>query len=139
MAGTKPPRWLRVFNQGSLERVEQLFSPALVLHFADTLLPATPPSLPGVRQLVTLLRTAFPDLTFTLQAQAGQGQTHAYTWAARGTHRGPFMRVRATGRAVAFPGRFLMRLEEDKIVELWIRMNLLPVLSQLGMAPGGTR
>lgn len=130
------PRWLKAFNKGDLAALDDLFAPELLTHFSDTLLRAPTPGLRGLKQFVAFLRTAFPDLTFTQQSQAGQGKTQVYTWAARGTHRGPFMRVRATGRRVAFPGRFMMRYDENgKVVQLWSRTSLLGVVSQLGMGP----
>ena len=130
------PKWLRAFNKGDLAALDDLFAPSLLTHFSDTLLRAPASGLPGLKQFVAFLRTAFPDLTFTLQSEVGQGKTYVYTWAARGTHRGPFMRVRATGRRVAFPGRFMMRHDENgRVVQLWSRTSLLGVVSQLGMGP----
>jgi predicted ester cyclase len=129
-------RWIKAFNRGDLAAVDALFSPTLLTHYSDTLLRAPPPGIPGLKQFLSFLRTAFPDLTFTVQSASGQGKTHVYTWAARGTHRGPFMRVRATGKRVAFPGRFMMRHDDEgRVGELWARTSLIGLVSQLGMAP----
>jgi len=135
---TPRPRWLKAFNRGDPRGIEELFDPSMVMHFADSFLPSPPHGLAGLNQVLTLLRTAFPDLTFTLESQAGQGKTHVYNWGATGTHTGPFLRVRATGRRVAFPGRFLMRHDDaGRVVELCARMHLAAVVSQLGMGPKG--
>jgi predicted ester cyclase len=105
------------------------------LHFSDNLLPPPPPGLAGVKHLMASLWTAFPDLKLTISAESGQGRTRVYTWVAHGTHKGPLMQVRATGKRVRFPGRFMMRHEDERIAELWTRTSLLSLISQLGMAP----
>jgi predicted ester cyclase len=135
MARKRMPQWLTAANTGDWAALDSTFAPAVVVHYNETLLPPLAPGVAGVKQILSTLRTAFPDLKLTIAAEAGQGQTRVYTWAARGTHRGPLLRVHATGRPVAFPGRFMMRYEQGRVVELWIRMGLIAILSQLGMAP----
>ena len=96
--------WLRAFNKGPIDALDTIFAQHLVMHFSDNLIPSPPPSLEGLKEFLTLLRTAFPDLKFTPQSAAGQGRTQVFTWAARGTHAGLFMRIKPTGRKVAYLG-----------------------------------
>jgi len=127
---------MAVFNRGDVAAIDRMFSSAALVHFGDWFLRPSRAGVPGLRQLLSTLRTAFPDLKFTLQSEIGQGRTHVYRWAARGRHLGPFIRVRATGRSVAFPGIFMVRLgDDDTIAELWVRTNLVRLVDQLGMGP----
>ena len=139
MARKRLPQWLVAANTGDWSALEASFAPDVVIHYHETLLPPLAPGVAGMKQILATLRTAFPDLKVSLVAEAGQGQTRVYTWAARGTHRGPLLRVHATGRRVVFPGRFMMRHEQGKVVELWVRMGLIAILTQLGMAPTPTQ
>jgi predicted ester cyclase len=51
-----------------------------------------------VRQLLTMLRAAFPDATFTLDQQVLDDKgTVAYVWSARGTRSGEVAGYPATG------------------------------------------
>src|SRR5574341_107875 len=95
--GAAPP-WLMAFESGAPEALDEVFARDLVLHFSDSLLKRLPEGLTGLRQLAALLKTAFPDLRWHVISVSGQAQTHVYTCSARGTHRGPFLRVQPTGR-----------------------------------------
>jgi predicted ester cyclase len=135
VTATRAPAWLRAFNRGDEAALEALFAPDVVVHSSERLLSCAPSGFSGVKELLSTLRTAFPDLKLALLGDVGQGQTRVYTFVGRGTHRGRFLRVRPTGRPVEFPGRFMMRFDEGKVVEMWIRTNLTGVVPQLGMAP----
>lgn len=122
------------FESGSPEALDEVFAHDLVLHFSDSLLKRLPNGLTGLKELAALLKTAFPDLRWHVITVSGQGQTHVYTSSARGTHRGPFLRVRPTGRPVSFPARFMIRAAGAPVVEMWIRSAFTTLLPQLGMA-----
>ena len=133
---SRPPGWLRAVNDGDGAALARLCAADLALHAHDPLLPALPPGAAGLVRWVETLRTAFPDLTLTLEAESGQGRTHVFTFRARGTHRGRLANLRPTGRPAAFVGRLMLRHDQaERIAEVWLRTNLASLMPQLGMGP----
>ena len=74
-----------VWNQGNLAAIDELFAPSYVRYD-----PAAPEAkgLAGFKQLVIRLRTAFPDLHFTLEEVIAEGDKVMSRALLRGTHRG---------------------------------------------------
>ena len=52
-----------------------------------------------------------------------------------GTHTGDFMGIAATGTQVKFPGMYMVRIKEGKIVEHWGEEDGVSLLTQLGAMP----
>jgi steroid delta-isomerase-like uncharacterized protein len=77
-------------------------------------------------------RRAFPDLAVTVLDQVAEGDMVATRWRARGTHRGPFAGVPATGRPVTITAIHLHRVAGGRLAEHWEAIDLLPLLRQLG-------
>src|SRR4051812_23454472 len=74
-----------VFNQGKLDRLDDLLSPSYELHDAA---PGTPEGKDAVKQIVTMFRGAFPDLHIDLEALICEGDLVAARSVMRGTHKG---------------------------------------------------
>ena len=111
--GTLHHRYLNeVLNGGNLALIDELVRPDHVDHFPPG------PDLHGpqaLRQFIGATRAAFPDLHLTLEDQIVVGDQVVARWTARGTHRGPFMGVPATGRAVVVSGLSLHFFVDDKM------------------------
>jgi steroid delta-isomerase-like uncharacterized protein len=121
-----------MFSEGNLGLIEQVASPDYRLH--------TPPNpivlgQEGLKQFVTLYRTAFPDLRFTLEEQVVEGDRVVTRWTARGTHSGPLQGIPPTGKVVEVTGMTLSRVVEGKMTEAWVNWDMLGLLQQLGVAP----
>jgi len=79
------------------------------------------------------LRAAFPDMHWTIQEQIAQGDKVLTRFEWTGTHRGAFLGVPATDRAVRVWGMVIDRLEGGKIKETRILMDTLGLMMQLGV------
>ena len=86
----------------------------------------------GAKQYVTMLRTAFPDLHFTIEDQIAEGDMVVTRWTARGTHKGSFQGVPATGREIRLMGTDIDRMTDGKVVECWAHVDELGLMQQLG-------
>ena len=74
-----------------------------------------PPGLEGVKRLIGMYRSAFPDIRFETGEMIGEGDTVAHRWTFTGTHRGALMGVEPTGRRVEVAGvARLPALEREK-------------------------
>jgi predicted ester cyclase len=76
--------------------------------------------------------TAFPDLEFTVDLVAAEGDLVATRWTATGTQRGEWQGIAPTDRQVTWQGTNIFRIECGQIVESWSEADHLGLLSQLG-------
>jgi steroid delta-isomerase-like uncharacterized protein len=124
------------FSTGDTAVLDELVAADCVDHGAP---PGWPAGLEGVRQFMAMMRGAFPDLRYEIEDQIAEGDKvlTRVTW--RGTHRGEFMGMPATGKQVAVAGMDLTRWSNGKAVEHWGVQDALGMLQQLGKipAPGG--
>jgi steroid delta-isomerase-like uncharacterized protein len=120
-----------VFNQGNLAVVDELIAEDFVTREAH---PAS--TLPGpeaIRTAATVLRTAFPDLHFTIEDLVAEGELVAGRLTMRGTHQGPLLGIAPTGRAVQQAQMHFMRFRDGKAVEHWAVRDDAGLLRQLGV------
>jgi predicted ester cyclase len=107
-------RWCEVISQNRLDRVEEIIAPDEIDH---ALPPGVPPGLEGVKQIFTLLHTAFPDLQIQIDDLIAEGDQVVGRITARGTHQGEFMGIAPTGKPVSFNAIDVVRIAGGKIVE----------------------
>ena len=79
-----------------------------------------------------LFFTAFPDLEFTVDLVAAEGDLAATRWTATGTQRGEWQGIAPTDREVTWQGTNVFRIECGQIVESWSEADHIGLLSQLG-------
>jgi predicted ester cyclase len=75
---------------------------------------------------------AFPNLEFTVDVIAAEGDMAASLWTATGTQNGEFQGIAPTGRDVTWNGINIFRIECGKIAESWGEANHIGLLAQLG-------
>lgn len=117
-----------VYNRGDLAVVDEVAASNLVIHVPSQDIHGRE----GAKQYVTALRAGFPDLHFTVEDQVAEGDMVVTRWTARGTHRGSFEGVPATGREVRLVGTDIDRLVGGKVVECWAQVDELGLMRQLG-------
>src|SRR5258707_13659194 len=94
--------------------------------------PGQQPGRDGLKAVILMTRAAFPDIEWVMDDMVAEGDTVAsrFTW--RGTHRSAFMGVPPTGKQITVTGMVVDRVVEGHLVESWILMNTLSLLTQLG-------
>ncbi len=123
-----------VWNQGKLAVIDDLIARSAIFH--DPNLPEGKFTAPeGYRQFVSIYRTAFPDLHFTIHDQVAENDTVVTRWSASGTNDGSLMGTSATHKYAFVQGVDINRYENGKIVEGWIIYDMLGLLQQLGVEP----
>jgi steroid delta-isomerase-like uncharacterized protein len=78
-----------LFNEGRVELVNELLHPEYVNHAPGW--PELPRGRDGVAVVVQAMRSAFPDLRYTIEDFIAQDGAVAVRTRARGTHRGEFL------------------------------------------------
>ena len=97
--------------------------------------PGQGPGLEGLKDVLRGMRSAFPDLIFAVQEQVSEGDKVATRFEWTGTHQGTFLGVPATGRFVRVWGMVIDRLEQGRIKDTRIIMDILGLMIQLGVVP----
>lgn len=120
-----------VLNAGRLEVIDEICAENYAGH-----VPGFPTNdREGDKQLVGMMRAGFPDLRFTMDDQIAEGDLVLHRLTARGTHRGEFMGIPATGRSVEVTGMNINRIENGRIAESWGVIDVLGLMQQLGVVP----
>ena len=119
-------------NTGNLERVDEVLAVDVIEHSP---LPGTDPGLEGFKQSIKILRTAFPDLHFTIDDMIAEGDLLAARYTMRGTYQGEFMGIPPTGKQVTFSSMEMNRIIDGKVAEHWFVADMLGLLQQLGAVP----
>lgn len=88
-----------------------------------------------VAGFLTQLFKAFPDLSFEVLDKFASGDNIAERWVIRGTHRGTFMGIPPTGRAVELPGISMVRMREGRFLDDWYLFDGARALRQMGLLP----
>jgi steroid delta-isomerase-like uncharacterized protein len=121
-----------VWNQGKLVAADEIYDASFVAHGLGVELPPGPE---GFKQFVSVYRSAFPDLHFTIEDQFAEGDRVVARWTARGTHKGELMGIPATGKPVVVTGIDIYHIRSGKAVESWINWDALGMMQQLGVIP----
>jgi steroid delta-isomerase-like uncharacterized protein len=121
-----------VWSKGDLHAVDEIFTVDRVRHGPD--FEGTSEGAAGHKELVTLYRTSFPDLTASIEAQVGEGDTVVTRWRAHGTNLGPMLGVPPTGQSGDSYGFWMHRFEGNKIAEEWAVWDTHGFLQQIGVS-----
>jgi predicted ester cyclase len=85
-----------------------------------------------LRQRVTSLRSAFPDLRTTTHHVLAERDLAAVHLTGHGTHAGLFQGCPATGREWSATCTAIYRIEHERIVDFRVNWDWLAVMEQLG-------
>lgn len=122
-----------VFSQGNLAVADELLAADCLDHNPPG--PGFPPGREGVKQVIAIFRSAFPDLRITVEDQIAEGNKVASRLTIRGAHQGELMGVPPTGKTVTVGVVDILRMEGGQIVERWGQADLLGMMQQLGVGP----
>jgi steroid delta-isomerase-like uncharacterized protein len=122
-----------IFEGGNLELVDELFAPDYVLH--DPAVPEEVRGQEGIKQYVSMYRSAFPDTRFTIEDQSAEGDRVVTRWTGQGTHQGELMGIPPTGNQVTVTGIEFDRVSGGKLQETWVNYDALGMMQQLGVVP----
>jgi len=111
-----------VLGQGRLKLLPELVADDYVGHF--TLGDHYGPE--GVQIDLAAYRTAFPDLTVTLDDLIAEGDKVVRRFTVRGTHRQPFFGEPASGQPLTLHGIAIDRLTDGLLIESWVQIGRHP-------------
>jgi steroid delta-isomerase-like uncharacterized protein len=117
-----------ILSTGDLDAADKIVAADYVNHNA---IPGQAQGLEGFKQAIASLRTAFPDLEVTIEDQVAEGDRVASRYSVRGTHKGAFLGVEATGKTVSWSAQVHQRVADGRVQESWLQWDQLGLLEQL--------
>jgi steroid delta-isomerase-like uncharacterized protein len=122
-----------LFSKGDLGAVDRYLHRDFVDH--DPPFGAAPPGAEGLREAARMMRRALPDWHSDLDQLVAEADIVVERFTASGTHRGELMGVAPTGKTLVLSGINIFRIDGDRIVERWGRLDELGLFRQLGLHP----
>lgn len=121
-----------VLNEGNIDATDNYFHDDVVE--LDPF-PGQGPGIEGLKDVLVMLRTAFPDMHWTVEEQIGEQHKvlTRFTWT--GTHQGEFLGIAATTNPVSVKGTVIDNFTQGKVKETRILMDMLGLMQQLGVFP----
>jgi len=119
-----------LMSQGKLGIVDEIIAERFSFHIPT--LPQPILGRDGMRGFVTGLRTGFPDIKFTVERLAAEGDKAAARWFIEGTHNGTFLGMPPTGHRIKDQGLDIFVFSGGQITEIWVNENDLGLMKQLG-------
>jgi steroid delta-isomerase-like uncharacterized protein len=127
-------RWFTdVLNQANPDAIDELVTPDIV--FDPSNFP-TSTGTAGIKDVLTTLFTAFPDVHYTTAETLSDDDMVVIRWSATGTQTSAFLGIAPTNESHRWSGIHFFRISCGKISDVWAEAD---ILSQVGLsAPDGT-
>jgi len=127
---------LEVLNDGKFALLDELLAPDFVERSPQ---PGVPPTREGLKQTLIALKTAFPDIRYTIDDAIESGDKVVHRVSVTGTMTGDFLGIPATGKRAAWTEIHIGRGVNGRLTEHWGLVDQLGMLVQLGIVPAPGR
>jgi steroid delta-isomerase-like uncharacterized protein len=124
--------WEEAFNKGNMSVADETIAANYAYHGLMGMEAKGPE---GFKQMVTMFRTAFPDLHVAVEDMIAEGEKVVSYYTMTGTHKGELMGIAPTGKKVKFQGIVIVRWVGGKEVEAKGVDDMLAMMQQLGAVP----
>jgi steroid delta-isomerase-like uncharacterized protein len=125
-------RWAAAWNDHDPDAAVSLLTPSYVRHDPNG------PDVVGPAGSMTFLQAifdAFPNLRLDEAALVSEGGLVAVRYVVTGTHKGVFNGIPPSGIDVSFEAHDWFMVENGKITEQWVVLDVLGLLQQIGAIP----
>jgi len=119
-------------DRNDLTTFSEQLAPDLVLHY---------PRMPGPlnrEALIQMMNVMFSGLTqrqHVFEDQIAEGDKVATRLTLHAVHTGEFQGMPATGKEIVVPQIAIHRIQNGKIVEVWVSSDDISMIKQLGLMP----
>lgn len=114
-----------LLDQGKAEEALAFFNKDAVIHYpggSDVL----------CHEAYKEHRSSFPNMKHTIEDMFAVDDKVIIRSTIRGTHKGEFMGIPATGKQVKFTSIAIIRFADGKVAEEWVEYDSLGLMQQLG-------
>ena len=123
---------LEVINESKFDLLGEVLATDFVDH---TPRQGLPPTREGLKQAITELKGAFPDVRYAVDDAFTCGDQVVHRLSATGTMTGSFMGIPATGKPATWTEIHIGRVVNGRLTEHWGLVDQLGMLVQLGIVP----
>ncbi len=118
----------QTINQQNFDVIDQLVAEDFVEHVP---FPGQGPGREGLKYAINAILTGFPDTNWTIDEQVAEGDTvvSRFTWT--GTHRGDFLGIPATEKAICVWGVVIDVVRNGQFCESRLIMDMAGLMKQL--------
>lgn len=120
---------MEAFSEGRLEVLDEVMTPDFVNQAGP---PGLDRGIEGVKQVIRMERTGFPDLRYEVLREIEEGDFISQHCKVTGTHQGPIFGVEPTGRKVVWFEIHIARMAGDLCAEHWACNDMHSVWVQIG-------
>lgn len=124
---------LEFWNTGDIEGIVAFYDDEIV--WKNVGLEETYEGKAGVREFLTRLYSAIPDLQFTVHYKIARGDNVSEQWTVAGTHLGTFLGIPATGRHVEINAISMVTMRDGKFLRDEFYWDTGAVMRQMGLMP----
>lgn len=122
-----------IFNGETSVDMASVMAADIVDHQQDPSITTT--GLQGAKDMLALVRTAYPDFKQEILAMSTTGdRTYAHMHIT-GTNSGPWGTMPATGKPIDIMGVDVFRVQDGKVAEHWGYMEEMKMMMQMGLMP----
>lgn len=119
----------RIWNLGDVTALDEMTTPTFLYWLGGQ--PGRDHR--GMRQLITMLHTAFPDWRVQVVEIIAEKSTVVIRWEGKVTHLGDFQGIPATGKQIAVNGINIYHVVDGKVATEWEQTHTLGMLQQMGV------
>jgi steroid delta-isomerase-like uncharacterized protein len=120
-------------NKRQLEKLGDFFMTDYVEHNATVA--SFGKGIEGYKTFLGHLFSAFPDDKLTIEQIVSEGDRVAYRATETGTHQAIFLGIPATQKQATWTEIQFFRIQDGKIVEHWVDVDIFSWFTQLGVIP----
>lgn len=118
-----------IWHKGNMAAVDELIAPNYYFRSGENEYKGPE----GFKQMVTMMRTAIPDLHFSIDEMVGEGDTVAVRYTSTGTFKGDLPGIKPTGKQFTRPEAIFHHFERGKQVSAQSYSDSLALYQQLGI------
>jgi steroid delta-isomerase-like uncharacterized protein len=126
-------RFTEFINTAREDLATEIISPEAVFHVPGRTEPVRGPT--GYLEIIRMMRGGFPDIQWVLEEMVAEGDMVAARFTMRGSHRGTFFGVPATGKSIDVQEMNFYRWSGRQIVQERGQPDLLGLMQQIGAIP----
>jgi steroid delta-isomerase-like uncharacterized protein len=126
-------RFWDVWEEGNIDLVDELLAPEYFNHTPAS--PDQPTGPESVKEVVSMFRSAMPDLKVVVEDMIAEGDKVAVRYMLEGTYEGELFGIPPTGRELSIKSISVERVSDGKVREHWRVTDSLDMMQQLGIVP----
>jgi steroid delta-isomerase-like uncharacterized protein len=119
-------RFFEILNEGDFQKLGEVLDRNVVWHGTGGM--GTLNGIESYRQAAKPVTEAFPDAETAIDFVVAEGDKVAVRYTVSATHKSKFIGFPPTGERVVISGNSIIRIEQERIVEVWHGADLMGLL-----------